>query len=163
MRWKEKGINLIMGLTVVFLVMGIETNTAYAGNLALSGAEGLDAACMAGRAVTNLSAALDEGNLGLVYTSYQQLSMARESAAGAYTYASYASGSGTAGTYAYYARVYANDALRWIEEAETYAYQAYTQRSAYYCLLALNRIGLFNMYMCTAIYNASQGSNGGRY
>lgn len=162
-RRKEKGILLTMVLTIAFFVMGMGMNTVRAGSLALSGAEGLDAACMAGRAVTNLSAALDEGNLGLVYTSYQQLSMARESAAGAYTYASYASGSGTAGTYAYYARVYANDALRWIEEAETYAYQAYTQNSSRACLIAINQIGFFNMYMCTAIYNASQGSNGGRY
>ena len=163
MRWKEKGINLIMGLTVVFLVMGIETNTAYAGNLALSGAEGLDAACVAGRAVTNLSGSLAEGDLGLVYTAYQQLSMARQSAADAYIFAGYASGSGTSGTYAYYARMYANDALRWAEEAEHYASLGYSYNSVSYCLLALNRIGLFNMYMCTAIYNASQGSNGGRY
>jgi hypothetical protein len=162
-RRKEKGILLTIILAIAFLVMGIETNTVHAGNLALSGAEGLDAASMAGRAVTNLSAALGTNNLGLVYTGYQQLSTARESATDAYMYASYASGSGTAGTWAYYARIYADYALTYIGEAATYAYQAYTQNSVYYCCVAINQTGFFNMYMCTAIYNASQGSNGGRY
>ena len=162
-RRKEKGILLTMVLTIAFFVMGMEMNTARAGNLALSAEAALIAAHRAGVSQTWLSVALLGEGLPAVYSGYNMLKEARQYAADAYTYASYASGSGNAGTYAYYAHIYANDALNWIEEAETYALQAYTQDSVDYCLLAINRAGFGIMYICTAIYNAGIGSVGGQY
>ena len=157
-RQKEKRMLLTMVLIAAIFVMGVGMKVARAGNLFDSSLNAMQAGMAQGLSEMNFAMACYAGGSSYYYDAYSYMNQAKTYAGSAYTYAS--SGSGE---WAYYARLYADQAYDYFVEAAQYAHLAYVHKNKTYAYTALIYGGAGSVYIAAAEAFAGAGSYGGSY
>ena len=156
---KKKRMLLTMVLIAAVFVMGVGMKVAHAGNLFDSSLNAMQAGMSQGLSEMNLAMACYAGGSSYYYDAYSYMNQAKTYAGSAYTYASYAG----SGEWAYYARLYADEAYDYFVEAAQYAYLAYVNNNKTYAYIALVYGGAGGVYIAGAEAFAGAGSYGGSY